>query len=166
MLYSAGVRIHRATLVEADAAYGIVSEYYETVGVVARDDRAAFEREYFGEGAGVWLATENEDVGGEIIGCIALHRLPRPENGGEIKRLYVRPDHRSQGVAEALLLALESYAAEQGYKELYLDSKKDLMPAIRFYRRHGYQLCERYNDNPQATIFMRKQLAQSAGELH
>jgi GNAT superfamily N-acetyltransferase len=70
----------------------------------------------------------------------------------------VRLGSRGQGVAEALLLALEIYAAEHSYKALYLDSKKDLMPAIRFYRRHGYQPCPRYNDNPQATIFMRKQI--------
>jgi ribosomal protein S18 acetylase RimI-like enzyme len=67
-------------------------------------------------------------------------------------------EHRGQGVAEALLGALEAYATEHGYAALYLDSKKDLMPAIRFYRRHGYSPCERYNDNPQATIFMRKEL--------
>lgn len=155
MLYSAGVKIHRSTLLEIDAAYSIVSEYYEAVCVVARDDRQAFELEYFGEGAGVWLATDD----GAVIGCIALHPLKQPENSGEIKRLYVRPGHRGQGVAEGLLAALESYAIGQGYLALYLDSKDDLMPAIRFYERNGYQPCERYNDNPQATVFMHKLLA-------
>jgi GNAT superfamily N-acetyltransferase len=154
MPYSAWVRIHRATLQELDIAYSIVSEYYEAVGVVVRDDLSAFEREYFTEDAGVWLAT----VSGIVAGCIALHRLPDLKNSGEIKRLYVRLEYRSQGVAESLLRALEAYAAEHGYRVLYLDSKKDLMPAIRFYRRHGYQPCPRYNDNPQATIFMRKQI--------
>jgi GNAT superfamily N-acetyltransferase len=149
------VRIHRATLHELDAAYGIVSEYYEAVGVVVRDDRSAFEREYFRDDAGVWLAM----VDSAVVGCIALHRLPNLKNSGEIKRLYVRRDFRGQGVAEALLRALEAYAAEHDYEALYLDSKKDLMPAIRFYRRHGYQPCPRYNDNPQATIFMRRQIA-------
>jgi GNAT superfamily N-acetyltransferase len=149
------VRIHRATLLELDAAYSIVSEYYEAVGVMVRDDRSTFEREYFSEDAGVWLAT----VGDMVAGCIALHRLPNRKNSGEIKRLYVRLEYRSRGVAEALLRALEAYAAERSYRVLYLDSKKDLMPAIRFYRRHGYEPCPRYNDNPQATIFMRKQIS-------
>jgi len=30
--------------------------------------------------------------------------------------------------------------------------------AIRFYERHGFERCERYNENPQATLFMRKPL--------
>jgi GNAT superfamily N-acetyltransferase len=149
------MKVHRATLREVDSAYRIVSDYYEEIGVMVRDDRAAFEREYFVDGAGIWLAT----IKGEIVGCIALRRLSCPPNCGEIKRLYVRLEHRGQGIAEALLKALEAYAVEQGHTALYLDSKKDLMPAIRFYRRHGYQLCERYNDNPQATIFMRKLLS-------
>jgi GNAT superfamily N-acetyltransferase len=148
------VRVYRADLSEADAAYRIVSEYYEAVGVVVREGRAAFENEYFGEGAGLWLATAND----EVVGCIGLHRLPQLHESGEIKRLYVRPGHRGQGVAEALLMELEGYAAQHGNKALYLDSKDDLESAIRFYRRHGYQPCERYNDNPQATIFMYKQL--------
>ena len=122
--------------------------------MLVRDDRAAFEREYFADGAGVWLAAIDD----EVVGCIALHHLPRPKNSGEIKQLYVRVEHRGQGVAEALLKALETYATKHGYAALYLDSKKDLMPAIRFYRRHGYAPCKRYNDNPQATIFMRKEL--------
>lgn len=148
------MKVHRAKSSEVDAAYDIVSEYYEAVSVLARDDRAAFEREYFADGAGLWLAT----AGREIVGCIGLHRLPHLRSSGEIKRLYVRTGHRGQGIAEALLAALEAYAVEYGYATLYLDSKKDLMPAIRFYRRHGYTPCERYNDNPQATIFMRKEL--------
>jgi GNAT superfamily N-acetyltransferase len=154
MPYSAGVKIHRATLQEVDDAYGIVSEYYEAVGVLVRDDRAAFEREYFVDGAGLWLAT----AGRKIVGCIGLHHLPHLKDSAEIKRLYVRLEYRGRGVAEALLKTLEEFAVENGYATLYLDSKKDLMPAIRFYRRHGYSPCERYNDNPQATIFMRKEL--------
>ncbi len=57
-----------------------------------------------------------------------------------------------------MLLAFEDYAAAQGIGWLYLDTKQDLQAAIQFYERSGYRRCERYNDNPQATIFMRKQL--------
>ncbi len=70
----------------------------------------------------------------------------------------MRPPFRGAGTAQALLAALEQYAAEQGYKWLYLDSKDDLQAALRFYRRQGYQACARYNTNPQATIFLRRSL--------
>lgn len=137
-----------------DEAYAIVREYYEAVGVVLRDDRESFAREYFGDGSGVWLAYD----GARVMGCIALRPLPQMERAGEIKRMYVKPDYRGRGVAERLLKALEEYAAGAGYRTLYLDTKDDLTTAIRFYRRHGYEACERYNENPQATMFMRKGL--------
>jgi GNAT superfamily N-acetyltransferase len=75
-----------------------------------------------------------------------------------VKRLYVKPVSRGKRIAERLLAALEEYARDAGYRRLYLDTKDDLIPAIRFYERHGYERCERYNENPQATIFMRKDL--------
>ncbi|MGB7190589.1 MAG: GNAT family N-acetyltransferase [Acidobacteriaceae bacterium] len=148
------IRIERASLERMDEAYAIVREYYEAVGVVARDDAESFARDYFGAGSGVWLACENEAV----VGCIALRPLPRFDRTGEIKRMYVKPESRGRGVAERLLKALEDYAAEAGYRTLYLDTKDDLTTAIRFYQQHGYEPCERYNENPQATMFMKKGL--------
>jgi GNAT superfamily N-acetyltransferase len=137
-----------------EEAYAIVREYYEAVGVVVREDAAEFAHDYFGEGAGIWLASEGE----KTLGCIALRPLPQIDSAGEVKRLYVKPEARGRGVAELLLKALEEYACGFGYRWLYLDSKDDLVDAIRFYQKHGYEVCERYNENPQATIFMKKEL--------
>jgi GNAT superfamily N-acetyltransferase len=148
------IRIERAGIDRVEEAYAIVQEYYEAVGVMVREDAEKFAREYFGEGAGIWLAVED----GKMLGCIALRALPQIESAGEVKRLYVKPDARGHGVAELLLRALEKYAREFRYRWLYLDSKDDLTAAIRFYQKHGYEACERYNENPQATVFMRKAL--------
>jgi ribosomal protein S18 acetylase RimI-like enzyme len=152
------IRIERSALEQLEEAYAIVQEYYEAIGVVVREDAKEFAREYFGASAGIWLA--NED--GAVVGCIALRPLPEFEQSGEVKRLYVKPVWRGQHIADRLLEELENYAVEAGYRTLYLDTKDDLITAIRFYHGHGYEDCERYNENPQATIFMRKDLAPSA----
>lgn len=152
------VRIERAGLEWVEEAYAIVREYYEAVGVVVREHAGEFAHEYFGEGAGIWLASEDAAV----VGCIALRPLPQFERSGEVKRLYVRPEYRGRHIADGLLEALESYAREAGYRTLYLDTKDDLVTAIRFYHGQGYEDCERYNENPQATIFMKKGLAVQA----
>ena len=65
---------------------------------------------------------------------------------------------RGLRLAHALMQAVEEHARAQGIQWLYLDTKDDLHAAIRFYLSTGYQPCPRYNDNPQATIFLRKQL--------
>ena len=149
-----GVVISRGESDDFEGAWRIVSEYYEAVGVVAREDPAEFRAHYFGEGSGVWLARDGE----EIVGCIALRPLDAIASAGEVKRLYVRPQARGRGVAGLLLDALHGYASRAGYATLYLDSKDDLTDAIRFYRKRGYEPCERYNENPQATVFMKRAL--------
>lgn len=146
--------IHRAQLEEVDVAFALVREYYEQVGVVVREDRAEFEEQYFGDGAGVWLAV----VAGEAVGCIALRSLGTGPHCYEIKRMYVRAPHRGCRIAEELLGALEEYSAKYGYEWLYLDTTDSMKAATRFYKRNSYEACERYNDNPQATLFMRKRM--------
>jgi hypothetical protein len=48
----------------------------------------------------------------------------------------------------------------QSNEWIYLDSYDDLKAAIALYGKRGYDRCDRYNDNPQATLFMRKQIAE------
>jgi GNAT superfamily N-acetyltransferase len=155
----AELRVFRAGERDREAAFQLVEEYNDAVKVLVRDSPESFAEDYFGPGAGFWLAQAGED----FVGCIALRPLKTRERAGEIKRLYVRPEFRGNRVAAALLAALETYASEYGYRRLYLDSKDDLEAAVRFYEKHGYQPCERYNQNQQATIFMRKAIGAGAG---
>lgn len=149
--------VHRASLNEIEEAFDLVTEYYEEVGVVAREDRAEFDEQYFAEGSGVWMAV----VEGETVGCVALRKMVNQADCGEIKRMYVRSSHRGKNIAASLLGALEEYAVGCGYEWLYLDTTDSMVAAARFYERSGYQRCERYNDNPQATMFMRKWMGAS-----
>lgn len=147
------VQIKRATLAELRDSYAVVSEYYEAARVVQRETFADFEREYFSARAGLWLAHD----AGRLAGCIALHSLNLPA-AAEIKRLYVRPKWRGCGAAQQLLDAAEQFAKSVGYHWIYLDTASDMAAASRLYEKNGYRLCERYNNNPQAAIFMRKSL--------
>src|ERR1700747_1485727 len=148
--------VRRATPDDLTCAFELVNEYFQAVDVWVRDTESEFSHYLLGDDSGVWLAFP----GKEAVGCIVLHPLVSLPRSCEIKRLYVKPAYRRQGVAEELLQALEEFAARNTrYEWLYLDSKDDLVSAIRFYERHGYEPCDRYNANPQATLFMRKALA-------
>jgi ribosomal protein S18 acetylase RimI-like enzyme len=104
--------------------------------------------------SGIWLAY----LGDELVGCVVLRRLVLIPHASECKRLYVKPDARGKHIADALLDAQEEFARNHGVEWIYLDSYDDLKAAIGLYERRGYQRCERYNDNPQATLFMRKRI--------
>lgn len=146
-------RVRRASLDDLVAVQKIITEYYSEIDVLVRDDQGQLER-YFNDDSGVWLALE----GTNAVGCVVLRPLASQAEGCEIKRLYVRKSYRGMGIADALMDALEAYAWDQNYRFAYLDSKDDLQAAAGFYARRGYEACERYNDNPQATIFMRRPL--------
>jgi GNAT superfamily N-acetyltransferase len=153
MIPGSNARIHRGLLEELSIARAVIDEYCDAVGVLIRDDQSQLEQ-YFQDDSGVWLAADGEN----IVGCVVLRPLPARTPSCEVKRLYVRTSHRGIGIADALMNALEDYAVAAGYRFAYLDTKDDLRAAIRFYERRGYRSCERYNANPQATIFMRRAL--------
>ncbi len=153
--------VQRATQNQAKAAFALIEEYYEAVGVVTRDDRAALSHYLSSPDSPIWVAT----VDSESAGCVMLRPLPQIPHAAEVKRLYVRSAFRGLRLAYALMQAVEKHARATGVEWLYLDTKDDLHAAIRFYLATGYQPCPRYNDNPQATLFLRKQLQPAASGL-
>jgi ribosomal protein S18 acetylase RimI-like enzyme len=147
------IRIERATPDQAETAYAIVAEYYESLHVVARETTEEFRKEYFGPSSGVWLAW----IGSSLAGCIALRELHKGD-AAEIKRMYVRKAYRGLGIAQKLVAEAENFARNGGYQQIFLDSTDEMQAAVRLYERNGYERCDRYNKNPQATIFMSKAL--------
>ncbi len=106
----------------------------------------------------MWLAW----LDGKAVGCVVLRKLASVPLAGECKRLYLRPIARRQGLAGKLLDAMEQFAIGNGLLWIYLDSYDDLRAALTLYRRRGYVACENFNDNPQATIFLRKYIGPEA----
>ena len=147
------VRIVRLTRATKEAAQ-ILEEYYEAVHVVQRDRPGVLQKMIDEPASGVWLTY----LGDEVVGCVVLRRLDSVSQASECKRLYVKPAARGRGIADKLLDAQEEYARSQGVEWIYLDSYDDLKAAIALYERRGYERCERYNTNPQATLFMRKRI--------
>jgi GNAT superfamily N-acetyltransferase len=77
---------------------------------------------------------------------------------GEIKRMFVRPADRSQGVATALLAALEDTARALGYRRVRLDTGPKQVHAIKLYENAGYVPIDPYNENPFASFWGEKEL--------
>lgn len=137
-----------------DDALSILQEYYEAVHVVQRDKPETIQKIIDTPRSGIWLAY----LADEVVGCVVLRKLATIPQASECKRLYVRPSARGNRIADKLLDAQEAFARSQGVEWIYLDSYNDLKTAIALYEKRGYQRCERYNDNPQATLFMQKHI--------
>ncbi|WP_241302640.1 GNAT family N-acetyltransferase [Burkholderia stabilis] len=97
------------------------------------------------------------DSQGEAIGCGAIVLYPE---FGELKRMYVSPRGRGQGVAKRLISTLESRAIESGCSVLKLETGPYQHEALALYTSAGYQ-CRGpfgdYADDP-LSVFMQKHI--------
>ena len=132
----------------------VIYRIYAAVNVIQRDTPQSVQSIVDAPASGIWVAF----LEGVLVGCVVLRKLDSIPFVSECKRLYVRPNARGNRIADRLLDAQEKFARCQGVRWIYLDSYDDLRAAIALYKKRGYEHCSRYNDNPQATLFMRKRI--------
>jgi len=88
------------------------------------------------------LAFEQESV----VACGALRELgPKL---GEIKRVYVRADHRGKEFGPRLTGALLDRARELGYERVRVDTLPTMTAAIQFYQEMGFRPIAAYWPHP------------------
>ncbi|WP_347157937.1 GNAT family N-acetyltransferase [Pontibacter chitinilyticus] len=98
------------------------------------------------------------------VGCGAFKAYA--EGIAEVKRMYVRPTHRGQGIAGIVLQELEVWAAELGFHTVLLETGKKQYEAIRLYTKSGYRLIPNYGQYKEVenSICMQKSITGIPGE--
>jgi putative acetyltransferase len=95
------------------------------------------------------------DAAGTACGCgAALLR----QGYAELKRMYVPPEHRGQGLGRALLRFLEAHAQAAGCRVARLETGIHQPEALRLYAAAGYAPCApfaAYQPDP-LSVFMEK----------
>ena len=129
-------------------AQALMEELSATLaGITGSSGKASFAQ----DDAGVLFVVARADDGA-LLGCGALRPLQDGvgDGVGEIKRMYARPGTR--GVGAAILRHLEA----QGYRELWLETRKVNSRAVNFYLKHGYSVTPNYGNyigRPEAVCF-------------
>jgi GNAT superfamily N-acetyltransferase len=91
---------------------------------------------------------------GEPIGCGALRQFD--DDTAEIKRVYVAPAGRRRGVARQIVAALETFAIQQNYRNIRLETGVRQPEAQRLYQSMGFQQIDAfgpYIGNPTSVCF-------------
>jgi GNAT superfamily N-acetyltransferase len=110
---------------------GLADEYERIYG--ANDEMTAYGAGDFDPPSGTFIVA---CVDGRVVAGGGLRRWD--EGVGEIKRMWVAPDQRRQGVALVILRALEDAARGIGYRRLRLETGQPQQAAISLYLAAGY----------------------------
>ena len=98
---------------------------------------------FYGPPGGCLLLARIND---ELAGCIAVRGLG--DGDCEMKRLYVRPQYRREGVGRRLVETAIRRARELGYARMLLDTLPAMTEAQSLYQSLGFGEIDGYYVNP------------------
>jgi ribosomal protein S18 acetylase RimI-like enzyme len=139
-LYMATPVVAATTPTAIDAVRSLFAEY--AAAVDAPCCFPGFEREL----AELPLGYVALFLAGDAAGCVGLRRLD--SRTAEMKRLYVRPGHRGEGLGRALAEAAIGAARAAGFERIVLDSLPGMREAQRLYRDLHFEEIAPYADRP------------------
>ena len=90
---------------------------------------------------------------GRPAGCVGI----RPTSDGvcEMKRLYVEPEMRGNGIGRQLALAAIKAAKALGYRKVMMDTLPAMRIAVKLYRELGFKEAPAYYPTPvEGTLFL------------
>ena len=102
----------------------------------------------------VWIAYQQ----GVPTGCAALKEIS--SDAAEVKRVFVHPEYRGNGIAEQPMRKLEVAGKRHGYQYFVLETGKAFTAAVSLYKKLGYSVIENYGPhvNFPASVCMKKKL--------
>ncbi len=100
-------------------------------------------------------------VNEKAIGTCAMYKTSATQF--ELAKMAVDPNFQGQGFGDLLMEHTEAWARARGAKEILILSNTLLGPAIRLYRKHGFEITHLgpHPDYQRCNIELRKDLAEA-----
>lgn len=98
-------------------------------------DAYAVETYYLKPGGEFWVVEQQ----GQLVGTGGYYPIDRGKQAAEIRKMYLLPKVRGQGLGKYLLHSLEQAIQQQGFEEIWIETASVLQQAVILYERSGYQ---------------------------
>lgn len=122
--------------IAADLIAAVLAEYglgSEPTG--ADQDVLNVETAYWNTGGQFWVVEQDD----RLVGTAGFYPMARGKRAVEIRKMYLLPEVRGQGLGRFLLQALEETIAAQGYQEIWIETASVLKEAVQLYENSGYR---------------------------
>lgn len=120
----------------AEVIRAVLAEYglaWEPDG--ADCDVLEIEQFYQQSGGAFWLV-ERE---GAIVGTAGYYPTQRGQQAVELRKMYLLPAARGQGLGRFLLQQLEAAIAARGFQQIWIETASILTAAVKLYESSGYR---------------------------
>lgn len=108
---------------------------------------ADIDSEVYAEPTGTFLVAEDQ---ARLLGCAAVCRVTA--DVCEVRRMYVLPEGRRQGLGRRLLGELLVFASKAGYRSIRLTTNKALTASHRLYESAGFALAESWDTEAEGYV--------------
>jgi putative acetyltransferase len=130
----------------AELVFGVLAEFDLKPDPEATDaDLDDIEANYINRG-GVFDVIEDHE--GNLVGTFGLY--PLNESTCELRKMYLVPAVRGQGLGKYVLRNAVGRAREMGFKVMVLETSSKLVAAIHLYRQFGFQPIQIKHVTPRA----------------
>ena len=125
---------------DRDAAIRLIATVLAEYGLTCEptgSDRDAVEVEtyYWQTGGDFWVV----EAHGDLVGTAGYYPTNRAPQAVEIRKMYLYPQARGQGLGRYLLATLEAAILAQGFQYIWLETASVLTEAVCLYEAQGYQ---------------------------
>ena len=100
----------------------------------ADQDVIDVETHYHSTGGEFWVIEQHN----QILGTSAYYPIARGTQAAEIRKMYLVPQARGQGLGKFLLNELEAQINEKGYHQIWIETASVLTEAVHLYERNCY----------------------------
>lgn len=120
----------------ADLIRSVLGEYQlECEPEGADRDVLSVEESYWAKGGEFWVVEQQQ----RLVGTAAYYPVARGTDAVEIRKMYLLPEVRGQGLGRYLLQNLEEAIARRGHQQIWLETASVLFEAVKLYESSGYQ---------------------------
>jgi putative acetyltransferase len=125
---------------DREAALQLVCSVLEEYGLTcepAGSDRdvAEVEHFYWYSGGEFWVV----EADSTLVGTAGYYPINRGEKAVEIRKMYLLPQSRGQGLGKYLLTSLEKAIQHRGFQQIWIETASLLKAAVQLYEKAGYQ---------------------------